>query len=166
MILGLFSPRVDKDSIKIDSSRTTVKSRLAIGRWLYCVTRAYSSFNTSKRFERVRARRRSCRRSSLGVEVSAGRSRFTLTRVTTCTTVTWAGHNAGCGFTSDTPRSRPILVHADPGCIIVLGVSGRAHARARGAPNPRATPTRNGLGGLRVSSEPRLEFHRFGNTAI
>jgi len=34
-----------------------------------------------------------------------------LTRMTTCTTVTWAGHNAGCGFTSDTPGSRPIPVY-------------------------------------------------------
>lgn len=46
------------------------------------------------------------------IEISALRSRFTLTRMTTCTTVTWAGHNAGCGFTSDTPGSRPIPVYA------------------------------------------------------
>lgn len=42
----------------------------------------------------------------------------------------------GCGFTSDTPGSRPILAHAVRGYIIVL--------RTRNVlPNPRATPTRN-----------------------
>lgn len=35
----------------------------------------------------------------------------TLTRMTTRTMVTWAGHNAGCGLTSDTSGSRPIPVY-------------------------------------------------------
>lgn len=45
----------------------------------------------------------------------------TLTRMTTRTTVTWAGHNAGCGLTSDTSGSRPIPVYHGPRCSIVRG---------------------------------------------
>lgn len=70
----------------------------------------------------------------------------TLTRMTTCTTVTWVGHNAGCGLTSDTSRSRPIPVYTGQGVPLCGGLNV--------VPNPRATPTRDEP----LSCEPLWNF--------
>lgn len=77
----------------------------------------------------------------------------TLTRMTTSTMVTWAGHNAGCGLTSDTPGSRPIPVY-----------TGQAVALCEGAQRGTAQPTCNANTRRRAARWASLEFHRSGNT--